>query len=250
MRILINILLAIFLTFDIFAQKADSIYQYIGYNGYINIESQKIDEFDELPLPIKEIASNFIFDRFGTYCSNINFVHAQIFSIDSVFKTETQNLRLQNVYVNPIPYYDLDYAFTDNSLGISQYWINFRMDKLGQVISCNFPYFGNNIKKINSIQKVKEFSDSIIISLDQHFEMEKYRIELNYNKGDDILVWQICYLQSSTDENQQEYHCLLINAHNNVLISELGMVELQNIDRINLDSCNCLVKDELVIENK
>jgi hypothetical protein len=224
MRKLINILLTLILTIEISAQKTDSIYQYIGYKGF-NTEPQKTDVFDELPEKIKEISSNFICDRFGEYSNRINFVHAQIFTLDSVFKTDINDLKERNIAVNPIPYYDLNYAFTDTRLGISQYWINIGIDSYGQVISCNFPDFGNTSNKINSIQRVKEFSDSIMINLNRHFKKEEYKIELKYSKDDNILIWKICYLQSAT-RNSKDYHCLLINAHYNILIREEGMGEM------------------------
>lgn len=224
MKRLINILFIFFITIGIYAQKADSIYQNIGNRGF-NIESQKIDVFYELPERIQELSSSFITNRFGDYSSGIKFINAQIFLIDSIYKSDIRDLKERNTMVEPIPYYDLNFSFRDSSLGISQYWINIGMDRLGQVIYCNFPYLGSSRMKINSIQKVKEYSDSIMIKMYPEINRAEYKIDLNYNIDNDILIWQFCYLKSA-EGNKKDYHCLLINAHSNVLIEEIGMMEM------------------------
>lgn len=224
-KLIINILLTFIITLEISAQGTDSIYQYIGYKVFTTTEPQKTVVFDELPERIKEITSDFIRNRFGEYSNRISFVHAQIFILDSIFKPDLKELKEKNIVVNPVPYYDLNYSFRDSCLGISQYWINIGIDSYGQVISCNFPYFGNSGRKINSIQSVKEFSDSVIVNLNRDFIKEEYKIELKYSTNDDILMWRICYPQSETSESKN-YHCLLINAHYDLLIREELMGEI------------------------
>jgi hypothetical protein len=224
-KLIINILLILIYTFEISAQNTDSFYQYIGYKVYTSTKPQKTDAFDELPERIKEISLNFISNRFGEYSSRMNFVHAQIFILDSIINTDLYELYERNIVVKPIPYYDLNYSFRDSGLGISQFWINIGIDSYGQVISCNFPNLGNSGNKINSIHNVKEYSDSIMVNLNRYLKNEEYKIELKYSTNDDILIWQVCYLQSETG-NGKNYHCLLINAHCNLLIGEEMMGEI------------------------
>ena len=206
------------------AQNTDTFYQNIFYKKY-NIQPQKIDSFDSLPDRIKKLSSDFTTNRFGGYNSMIKFIHAQIFPIDTLFKGDITDLKKRNVSVNPIPQYDLYYSFKDSSLGISQYCINIQMDKLGQVLYCNFPNLSSPEMKINSIMNARNYSDSIMTSLNPQISIKNYSISLIYDNNYGRLIWQICYFKVS-NEFTSYYQCLLINAHYNKLIMEKEMFDV------------------------
>ena len=224
MRRLSDLLLIIILTVEISAQTSDSVYQKIGHRGFSNLIPTRLEKYNELPERIQGLLLTFIADRFNNYSSSITFENAQIFQVDSLCFSDINLIEKRNVIVEPIPYYDLNYSFKDINLGIQQYWINIGMDKFGQVIYCNFPYLETPRKDINSLNKVKEYSDSIMINMYPEINRTTYKIDLKYNSDNDILFWQFCYLKKA-EGNSKDYHCLLINGHYNNLISEEGMIE-------------------------
>jgi len=240
-----SILVLLALSAVLAAQRTDSIHQIIGYVSY-NIKYKQINSYCDLPDRIKNVASNFIENSFSKYNRNIKFVSAQVFPLDSVFNSDLEKLYEQNRWIDPVPNYILNYSFRARSIGISQYWIRISFDTYGQVISCNFPKFTDNLLEINSLEESKEFSDSIVASKYPTINKINYLIELSYNEKLRILSYQICYLKNEA-YNKEEYTCLLINAHKKELIEERSMCRLYD------DPIDCCIEDvklEFIKEDK
>jgi len=109
---------------------------------------EKVDSFDLLSDEIKDITIDFLQNRFGDTQFEINFHQALIYSTDSLIIKNLELLKKRNIHLNTIPYYDMHFSLSDPNLGISQYWLNIRLDKFGQVFYCNFPnFFGDKSGK-------------------------------------------------------------------------------------------------------
>jgi hypothetical protein len=205
----------------LYAQKSDSVFQLIGHRIFNGVQPMQITKLDDLPEKIQVVTLDFIKKRFVDYSLKIKFVNAQISTIDSLFIEDIEALKENNAVINPIPYYDLYFSFKDIDLGISQYVIWIGIDKFGQVIDCNFPRIYNN-SKIYALEKVTEYSDSLLVAKYPEIKIDKRTVSLSYDKGKDILIWQICY--PKTYKGQDGY-CFEINALSSELIYELIMME-------------------------
>jgi hypothetical protein len=218
----INILFLILISFIARGQNNDSVNQNIGLR-YFDLEPKRLYSLDSIPKIIKEISLDFLKFRLADYYSKIEFINGQIFNTDTI-QNKLNELKIRNRFIQPIPYYDLNFALIDTSIGINKLWINIELDKFGQLIDCNFPILEPK-SKIISIESAKIFSDSIINTKYPEIKSDNYKIELNFDKKEQQLEWIICYLRRE-ERNEKDYICLYINALRIELIKEWGMVDM------------------------
>lgn len=192
---------------------------------YYNVEPYlTINDPSNLPDAIQETIQDFINLRFGFYQDSLIFHSGYLYDLESIENNnpEVFSKNRKNLWI--IPEYDLKYIFKNKQLGISQYWVNIKLDRHGQVLSCNFPDMVRRDLKIIPYTRIKYITDSLLNVNEEQIKNYPVKVDLSYDKEIDILQWQLCYLISS-GKDSKDYSCFIVNAHDGSLIRKEGIIE-------------------------
>lgn len=224
MRQIFLLIAMVYSTFFLFAQEHDYVYQPFSRQCYQIDPDSIFEDIQSLPYNIQKVLFDFQSQRFGYYQDNLFFHSGYFYNLDSIAKNHQEVLSDNRKELWVIPQYDLKYIFKDKSLGISQYWIDIKLDKYGQVLYCNFPNMVHRDLKLISLNQVISLGDSLLLDTEQELKDAAIKVDLIYDKEKEILIWKLCYLRSS-GQDQKDYLCYIINAHDNSLIRKEGMIE-------------------------
>ena len=188
-----------------------------------------IDNLQNLPSNIQDILTDFLSQRFGVYSNDLLFHSGYLYDLESIERTRPDVLSSNRKSLFVIPQYDLKYIFKNEEIGIRQYWVNIKLDKYGQVSECNFPSIVRRDFRIIPFERVKVITDSLLLETEEYLKVAPIKIDLIYEKHEEILTWQLCYFKSS-GQDYKDYLCFILNAHDGLLIRKEGMMETWIID--------------------
>ena len=121
---------------------------------------------------------------------------------------------------NPLAYkrgwiattYQFVYLLSDESIGVSKYYIKIDMDQYGQILNCNWPYksfnytyeFNDKTKpfKNNFQSNALMFENAMRWAKENSVTTDNYSVELTYDKDKNILCFTFKFLIEKKGNNE------------------------------------------------
>jgi hypothetical protein len=189
MNKLILIILLSLLSIKIYSQNSRNIEG--AYNSISRLYDfdKEIESLDSIPKTIIIILNNNLNDLLGDLKYHATFQEGLCIDLDNYFKE------------NPIPSikkwvitkYQFVYLISCPEIGLSKYYLKFKMDEYGQVIECNWPKkYYNSIKRFEPIESIVESANKW--AKENSLERNKHTTEIRYNKKLDKLCIAFSYI--------------------------------------------------------
>ncbi|WP_316812868.1 hypothetical protein [Pedobacter heparinus] len=151
--------------------------------------SKTVLSLNKLPVNIQKEVKTLIDESFWEFKDSIHFVNAQIVNITSFLK----DARLHNKQ-EPVPKYELNFYWKDESIGVIRYNITLHLDDYGQILKINWPMNGAGIKKTFLPRDlIKDFA--LKEAKRRHYNLDKYLVNFEYNEQFDRFCWEFSFLE-------------------------------------------------------
>lgn len=171
------------------------------FNGFTvyGPNASNIDSVSELPDQIKTAVEAYLTDMVGSNIKNVTFSHGQNIVLKSYFSNPNHKV---SSFQRQVPAYDLNFVLSDTTLGIKSYFIQFRLDEYGQLLSANWPKKGySNKEKFQSTAKIIQFALEEANS--RGFLASKYETDLKFNPNSESLNWVFKFPKTRNPDNKQ-----------------------------------------------
>jgi len=196
------------------------------YSGNVSYSgaSYFLDSINQLPTKIQINLNGYLTKVLGDFKNNLTYSHGQVVDLKQYFSKDS--LIFNRGWV--APKYDLHFLLSDSTIGIIKYYIQIRMDKYGQILSCNWPKERHNNKNILVLRseirkKALRRAENLI------YNTANFEIDFKYNKKEDKLCW-IFKFPIKITSHLKKYNALEIDWLANKIIDEYGISQTTYYD--------------------
>jgi len=205
MKVILFVLLLIICLNDSKGQQILVDHPFNGFTVYGQYAS-RIDSESELPDQIQKTVKAHLENMLTSNKNNLNYSHGQKVDLKRYFSENKDGI---SNYDWLVPAYDLNYLFSDTTLGIKSYYVQLRLDEYGQLLTANWPRKGySNKETFQSIGKIIQFA------LEQAklrgFLVSKYETDLKFNPYSESLNW-VFKFPSSLNPDKNQFEVIEIN---------------------------------------